>query len=247
MLCRYIPFWALGLGDDGTAGALVFRRTKLAGKLILLKLRTINGETSVPVRCDANSSATSLPCRVSTFRRVAACSSGVTLLFLVGRTCYCTCLRRQRNSTLYYLLVLCPYIFLLFRSFLYRVRVACLAPIVSLKNHNTLFVAYSTLCLAECLLETPRDGQVRTPHVLVNSKHRSTVVTLKLATFKTFCFVTRSSSLSHIVTLFRIFLFFSSLVTTGTTARLGIPANCLPDLACLIGNDWIQPEERVHR
>lgn len=30
------------------------------------------------------------------------------------------------------------------------------------------------------------------------------------------------------------------------TARLGIPADRLPDLACLIGNDWIQPGDRVH-
>lgn len=28
---RYIPFWSLGIGEDGSAGALVFRRRLLAG------------------------------------------------------------------------------------------------------------------------------------------------------------------------------------------------------------------------
>lgn len=31
------------------------------------------------------------------------------------------------------------------------------------------------------------------------------------------------------------------------TARLGIPADRMPDLACLVGNDWIQPDNHVHR
>eukprot|EP00752_Nemacystus_decipiens_P002177 g2072.t2 len=30
-------------------------------------------------------------------------------------------------------------------------------------------------------------------------------------------------------------------------ARLGIPGDRMADLACLVGNDWIAPEERVHR
>ncbi|CAM9364497.1 unnamed protein product [Ectocarpus sp. 12 AP-2014] len=30
-------------------------------------------------------------------------------------------------------------------------------------------------------------------------------------------------------------------------ARLGIPADWMPDLACLVGNDWIQPENHQHR
>ncbi|CAM9919717.1 unnamed protein product, partial [Ectocarpus fasciculatus] len=30
-------------------------------------------------------------------------------------------------------------------------------------------------------------------------------------------------------------------------ARLGIPADRMPDLACLVGNDWIQPDNHVHR
>ncbi|CAM9226007.1 unnamed protein product [Ectocarpus sp. 6 AP-2014] len=34
---------------------------------------------------------------------------------------------------------------------------------------------------------------------------------------------------------------------TLVAARLGIPADWMPDLACLVGNDWIQPENHVHR
>ncbi|CAN0233660.1 unnamed protein product [Ectocarpus sp. 12 AP-2014] len=34
---------------------------------------------------------------------------------------------------------------------------------------------------------------------------------------------------------------------TLVAARLGIPADWMPDLACLVGNDWIQPEHHVHR
>ncbi|CAM9704397.1 unnamed protein product, partial [Laminaria digitata] len=30
-------------------------------------------------------------------------------------------------------------------------------------------------------------------------------------------------------------------------ARLGIPADRMPDLACLVGNDWIEPDSRIHR
>ncbi|CAM9112117.1 unnamed protein product, partial [Ectocarpus sp. 13 AM-2016] len=34
---------------------------------------------------------------------------------------------------------------------------------------------------------------------------------------------------------------------TLVAARLGIPADWMPDLACLVGNDWIQPDNHVHR
>lgn len=49
-MCRYIPFSSLGVAEDGSAGAMVFRRSKLAGDcferavmLIFTRLAVVRG------------------------------------------------------------------------------------------------------------------------------------------------------------------------------------------------------------